>query len=160
MAVDSAESQSLFLEEVDHITIVVSDLERAAAFYRDVIGLPEVERPAFGFPGKWFDLGGFQMHMNVAGAEAGKAGLPCTAELPARGFHFAFRSRDFDAAKARLDELGVEIVVGPRERPDGARQMYVYDPDGHLIRALFGGARLERESGEKSPHRRGASGSG
>lgn len=133
MAVDSAASASLRLEVADHITIVVADLDRAAAFYSDVLGFEEVERPAFGFPGKWFRVGGFHMHMNVAGREAGEAGLPCTADLPARGFHYAFRTSDFDAAKTRLDELGVEIVVGPRARPDGARQMYVYDPDGHLI---------------------------
>lgn len=124
---------ALELEVIDHITLVVADLQRAGSFYRDVLGLPEVERPAFGFPGKWFDLGGFQIHMNVAGAEAGPAGLPCSAELPARAFHFAFRCRDFDAAIDRLNDHGVEIVVGPRSRPDGARQMYVHDPDGYLV---------------------------
>ena len=52
---------------------------------------------------------------------------------PSLSFHYAFEVDDCGAAAKRLTELGLQIVVGPRQRPDGARQVYVYDPDGHLI---------------------------
>ncbi len=34
---------------------------------------------------------------------------------------------------ARMKDLGVAIAEGPKTRPDGARQFYDHDPDGHLV---------------------------
>ena len=125
---------SLQVKTIDHITIVVRDLEQSSRFYTDVLGMNEVERPNFEFPGQWFQAGSTQIHMNVQGEEAGQAGLPpLGAKSLARGFHFAFEVDHCDAAAERLKELGVPIVMGPRSRPDGARQLYIYDPDGHLV---------------------------
>lgn len=125
---------SLQVKAIDHITLVVSDLERSTRFYRDVLGMREVERPAFPFPGAWFQAGPTLVHMNLESPEAGKAGVPhLGATHRSRGFHFAFEVADCDAAAARLAELGVPIDSGPKDRPDGARQLYVLDPDGHQI---------------------------
>ncbi|MCA9213610.1 MAG: VOC family protein [Planctomycetales bacterium] len=119
---------------IDHVTLVVTDLERSQQFYRDVLGMTPVERPAFGFPGLWFQSGNTQIHMNVAGEEAGRAGLPkCDGTCTSRGFHFAFEVDDCDAAAQILRDNGIEIAVGPKTRPDGPRQLYVYDPDDHLV---------------------------
>jgi catechol 2,3-dioxygenase-like lactoylglutathione lyase family enzyme len=72
--------------------------------------------------------------MNVDSAEAGPAGLPpFQGTMPSRGFHFAFDVESCDEAADQLRRMGIEIVTGPRSRPDGARQLYVYDPDGHLV---------------------------
>lgn len=126
--------QSVNVRTMDHITLVVSDLERSRAFYEDLLGMANVTRPAFPFPGFWFQIGGQQIHMNVAGPEAGPAGLPpFEGELPSRGFHFAFEVDSCDDAAESLKSQGVEIVTGPRSRPDGARQLYIYDPDGYLV---------------------------
>lgn len=125
---------SLSVKMIDHITIVVKDLEEASRFYRDVLGMRQVERPAFGFPGAWFQAGDTQIHMNVAGPEAGEPGIRVVGATNApRAFHFAFEVDDCDAAADILREHGVSIEVVPRSRPDGARQMYVRDPDGHLV---------------------------
>jgi len=40
---------------------------------------------------------------------------------------------DAEAAYARLQELGVPVVSPPRTRPDGAVQVFLQDPDGHLV---------------------------
>ena len=32
-----------------------------------------------------------------------------------------------------IKQAGVEIVDGPKQRPDGATQVFIRDPDGYLI---------------------------
>ena len=39
----------------------------------------------------------------------------------------------FYACVERLRELEVPIAAGPKERPDGAVQVFVCDPDGHVV---------------------------
>ncbi len=124
----------LSVKTIDHITLVVKDLDRSAKFYGELLGMESVERPAFGFPGLWFQAGDTQIHMNVDSPEAGPAGLPeFQGEKPSRGFHFAFEVESCDAAAEKLRECGVVIIAGPRSRPDGPRQLYIYDPDGYLV---------------------------
>jgi catechol 2,3-dioxygenase-like lactoylglutathione lyase family enzyme len=119
---------------LDHVTIVVKDLDASARFYVGLLGMDEVPRPAFGFPGRWFQAGRTQIHLNLESVEAGKAGVPAGNGLrPSRGFHYAFEVQDCDAAIARLEHLKIPVAAGPAVRPDGARQVYVRDPDGHLI---------------------------
>ena len=47
-----------------HAGVLVTDVERAAAFYEQVLGLENLTRPDFGFPGRWYDLkNGHQLHL-------------------------------------------------------------------------------------------------
>jgi catechol 2,3-dioxygenase-like lactoylglutathione lyase family enzyme len=125
---------TLNVKTIDHVTIVVKDLERSRQFYEDLLGMNATTRPAFGFPGLWFQAGDTQIHTIVTGPEAGPAGMPpFEGTCPSRGFHFAFEVEDCDAAAEQLRQLGVEIVAGPRSRPDGPRQLYIYDPDNYLV---------------------------
>lgn len=118
----------------DHITLVVEQLDRAAMFYEQILGATPIPRPAFSFPGRWFDVGGFQIHMNVAGAEAGPGGWPgLGGNLVTRGLHLAFLVEDCQQAFERLQAQGVAVEVPPRNRPDGWWQLYLRDPDGHLL---------------------------
>lgn len=119
---------------IDHVTIVVNDIERSTHFYTEVLGMQQVPRPDFGFPGAWFQAGDTQVHLILASEQAGTAGIgQFDGRDPSVGFHYAFVVDDCHAAAAQLRELGLEIVVGPRQRPDGVIQVYVYDPDGHLV---------------------------
>ena len=54
---------------IDDRTIVVNDLDRSRAFYRDLLGMTQVERPDFGFPGYWFQAGTTGV-LNMAGNAA------------------------------------------------------------------------------------------
>lgn len=119
------------VKHIDHVTIVVKDLERSRGFYCDVLGMREVERPGFSFAGKWFQAGSTQIHLILEHAESGPAGEARTRS--SRGHHFAFEVADGHGAAWRLTELGLPIVSGPKERPDGAVQVFVNDPDGHLV---------------------------
>jgi len=130
----------LAVKTIDHITIVVKSLDRACEFYRDVLGMEPVPRPDFGFPGTWFQAGLTQIHMNVESNEAGKAGIVVVdAKKSSRAFHFAFEVDDCDDAYERLCDAGHVIEVVPRSRPDGARRMYLRDPDGHLVELYSNG---------------------
>lgn len=123
------------VQAMDHITIVSADLERTRAFYAGILGMQEVHRPNFGFPGLWLQTGRFQIHVNRAGPDqGGRAGIPDgKARTPSLGFHIAFAVESGQDAYQRLAQAGFQILDGPRLRPDGAYQFYVYDPDGHLI---------------------------
>ena len=51
---------NLGIESIGQISIVVSDVDRAVAFYRDVLGLQYL----FGFPGMaFFDCGGVRLYL-------------------------------------------------------------------------------------------------
>ena len=52
------------IAQLNHVAIHVADVERSVAFYRDVLRLEPIPRPAFTFPGAWFRLGVDQeLHM-------------------------------------------------------------------------------------------------
>lgn len=129
----SVETKRLAVDAIDHVTLVVADLDRSRAFFADLLGMQEVPRPDFGFPGLWFQAGSTQIHLNIASEEAGPAGLTYAATSITRALHVAFRVDDATAAAEILRERGVEIIAGPRQRPDGAVQLYILDPDGHQI---------------------------
>ena len=118
----------------DHVGLVVADVAASVAFYRDVLGLSEVPRPAFSFDGAWLKSGDAVVHLleqNVGNGTAGERIEP--VEHPSRTRHLAFEVADCQAAAAALSEAGQAIVVGPKSRPDGATQAYLRDPDGYLI---------------------------
>jgi catechol 2,3-dioxygenase-like lactoylglutathione lyase family enzyme len=111
--------------QLDHVALHVADVERSVQFYRDVLRLEPMPRPAFTFPGAWFRLGAYQ-ELHLIGGR--------TQEVIShnRGNHFALMVDDFDAWERHLIELQVRIAPR-RTRPDGALQMYAIDPDGHYV---------------------------
>jgi catechol 2,3-dioxygenase-like lactoylglutathione lyase family enzyme len=125
---------TIHVQALDHVTLVVKDLERSRRFYVDVLGMAEVPRPGFSFPGLWFQAGATQIHLILESAESGPSGQPAGArEKSSRHQHFAFRVADARAAAGRFEELGVPFVARPKERPDGYLQVFVTDPDGHIV---------------------------
>ena len=127
-------AQSLGISSVDHITIIVSDLEQTRRFYVDLLGMSEVPRPDFDFEGKWFESGTSQIHATITSDLAGLAGWgDRQVKRASRGHHFAFQVEDAIQAAKFLRENEIEIVAGPQQRPDGPTQVYVNDPDGHVI---------------------------
>ena len=82
--------------------------------------------PAFDFPGAWFLLGEDQ-ELHLIGDRATE-----TQGAGSRGNHWALMIDDMDAWEAHLQAKS--IPYQPRKtRPDGAFQIYVTDPDGHVL---------------------------
>jgi catechol 2,3-dioxygenase-like lactoylglutathione lyase family enzyme len=137
----SAPQEPIGVTRIDHVTLVVDDLDRSAGFYVDLLGMRRVDRPSFGFPGLWFQAGNTQIHLILRHDGSGPAGLPDSVRNagPGRVFHFAFEVPDFPAALEKLKGAGVH-VRGTGLRPDGYNQLWCHDPDGHVVE-LFARAR-------------------
>ena len=146
---------------IQHVGLVVSDLDRSRAFYAGPLGLEEVPRPAnFTFDGAWFRFGGTEVHLLSDAHATGGAGQPDPGAGKERGMthHLAFEVDDLDAACARLAEHGVELEGGPMPRGDGYVQVFFLDPDGHVLelfqrrvrtRATLPSARPSRTGGRE-----------
>src|SRR5436190_6189436 len=109
------ESMNIEIRELNHVAIHVRDLEASRRFYRDVLGLPEIARPAFDFDGAWFALGKQELHLIL------ETSLPPGDR---HHHHFAVRVDDPVAAKALLEKRGLTRFEGPKRRPDGAIQLF------------------------------------
>ena len=71
---------------IQHVGLVVSDLDRSRGFYRDALGLEEVPRPSnFAFDGAWFRFGGTEIHLLSEEHTTGGAGQPDPGAGAARG---------------------------------------------------------------------------
>ena len=118
------QGEPLAVLELNHVTLYVRDLEASVVFYGDVLGLPRLLRPDFGFAGAWFALGSQQLHLNVDTQNQDKE---------RHSLHIAFLVQDASAAAEILRERSVAIINGPSLRPDGAVQVFFQDPDGYLL---------------------------
>jgi glyoxylase I family protein len=107
---------------VHHVSLDVSDVDDAARFYEEVLGLTRIERPDFGFPGAWFDANGTQVHL-----------IQVPAHEAPTSQHFAFRVDDVDAVVATLVERGVDVGPASAGFPGAGRQAFLKDPSGNLI---------------------------
>lgn len=114
----------------NHATINCRDVRRGVAFYRDMLGLEEVQRPGFDFVGAWLYREGLGMMLHLI--EDPNYTAECDGPIQTRRRHLAFRVEDFDAAVALLEQHGIEVVH--RLLPDyGYRQAFLRDPDGNVI---------------------------
>ena len=134
-AAQAAEKQPLRVKGLDHVTLVVADLDRSQQFYCGVLGMECVERPGFNFPGLWFQAGNTQVHLILEHEGSAPAGFPAPPEYtrPGRTFHYAFEVDDAQCALAVLQSHGVPIKGEPKYRPDGCLQVFCIDPDGHVV---------------------------
>ena len=54
----------LQITQIDHVSIIITNVERSRRFYCDVLGLKEIAKPrTFDFVVVWFDLGNQQLHL-------------------------------------------------------------------------------------------------
>ena len=115
-------------KELNHVAIHVTDVERSVDFYQNVLGFEPMQRPAFDFPGAWFRLGTTQ-ELHIIGQRDESE----TVTAAPRGNHFALEIDDIKETEAFLKNQGITNIIGPKERPGNAWQIFIHDPDGHCI---------------------------
>ncbi|MCR9199882.1 MAG: VOC family protein [Planctomycetaceae bacterium] len=122
------------VQHIDHITLVVKSVEDSRRFYVGLLGMEEVARPAFDFRGAWFQAGATLIHLIEEHDRSGPAGFPDEVLIKSsRNHHFAFEVADAYAAAAALKDRNVALVDDAKQRPDGAVQVFLTDPDGHVV---------------------------
>ena len=117
----------MLVRGVNHISFAVRDLERARGFYEGVLGLETIDRPDFGIPGRWYQAVDTQVHL-IEVPEGVDTGSPPPGLSPLAN-HQAFAIEDYAKVREHFRSHGVEVL----ETNPEAGQMWVRDPDGHLL---------------------------
>jgi catechol 2,3-dioxygenase-like lactoylglutathione lyase family enzyme len=115
---------ALDVTQIDHVSVIISDVERSRRFYRDVLGLKEIAKPrTFDFVVVWFDLGNQHLHLLLKDR-------PDTVSPR----HFALRVADAGAARGYFRRHGVAIA---ETTPiPGADRFFIADPDDNRIEII------------------------
>lgn len=110
---------------LDHCSVIITDVAKSRRFYRDILGLKEIDPPkTFDFVVLWFDLGGGQtVHLLLK---------PMPDSISPR--HFALHVQDAQAAREyfRAHDVAVEETT-PIPHCD---RFFIRDPDGNRIEII------------------------
>jgi catechol 2,3-dioxygenase-like lactoylglutathione lyase family enzyme len=114
----------LQVTQIDHVSVIITNLERSRRFYRDLLGLREIAKPrTFDFTVLWFDLGNQQLHLLLRDRP--------DAISPR---HFALRVTDAAAARNYFRAHG----LAPEETTPipAADRFFLADPDGNRLEII------------------------
>jgi len=109
-----------------HVSLLVTDLDRAADFYINLLGLEkDALRPDMVFPGMWLKLGNQQIHLLSLGDKSSGTG----AEHPGRDSHFAL----LVTSVSRIEEILIREAIPYHLSKSGRQALFCRDPDGNGI---------------------------
>ena len=111
--------------------VYATDLEAAAAFYRDVLGLREVEDGAF-------RLADGAMLLLFDPERSSQPGRPVPSYGASGAGHVAFSVDTLEGWRERLRDGGVEIEQEKERARGGAHSIYVRDPAGNSVELVEG----------------------
>lgn len=116
--------------------MVVSDLERAIAFYGAIMNFDVVDRHRYeGHDLVYMRAPGSPIEIELVKPDARKG----AANARDDSWHLGFTVADLEAEFARLSALGVRLDTVESYVVNGVfqtRYFYLYDPDGHQIEFL------------------------
>jgi uncharacterized protein len=147
---------------VDVITLAVSNLDRALAFYRDGLGLDSPGVVGTEFPGDdnspagavaMFQLqGGLILALYPRAELAKDANVPLGPPKPGEFSigHAVASKEDVDSVVKQAKAAGATLTDDPHDRPWGIYSGYFRDPDGHLWEIIWN-PQLDLESTSPSP---------
>jgi uncharacterized glyoxalase superfamily protein PhnB len=113
--------------------LVVSDMERSVAFYRDAVGLELIrtvpDHAPFDFA--WMQGGAVNVFLNAA--DAVRKESPALVDRPLGGsLTLYFVVDDVDGVFASMRDRAT-VVMAPTTQPYGMREFAVQDPDGYYL---------------------------
>ena len=127
------------IKELGHLVLYVRDVERSAAFYRDVLGwrqlLPEGGDGALPFPAAAFSAPSGRTHHELLLIEVGPDASPQPPGRRVGLYHFGLKVGDSDdelreaLATVRANDVR---VVGMSDHTV-THSLYIEDPDGNEI---------------------------
>jgi catechol 2,3-dioxygenase len=124
------------VKELGHLVLYVRNVERSAAFYRDVLGWRQIlpgPGEQLGFPAAAFSSG--RTHHELLLIEVGENATPIPAGRRVGLYHFGLKVGDSDeelrAAYQRVTESGTTIVGASDHTV--THSLYIKDPDGNEI---------------------------
>src|SRR3954447_9288442 len=129
--VSSAQSQSQTAPHFNHTTIYVTDLQKVADFYRNVMMLKEIPEPFHDNKHGWLQIA---PHAGLHVVQGAKEVIPHDINI-----HLAFSVPSVEAFAKHLDAMNVkygnwaQTSKEPQVRPDGIKQIYLQDPEGYWI---------------------------
>lgn len=129
MSRDTGESVPV-ISGLDHLVLTVADLDQAARFYTEVLGMRAV---TFGTGRRALEFGDSKINLHQAGSEFSPHAVrptPGSADL------CFVTSSPLERVAAHLRTLNVEIEEGPVGRTGASgpiTSLYVRDPDGNLV---------------------------
>ena len=120
------------MPKISLVTLGVSDLGRARAFYADGLAWPVKDVPSdeivfLPLAGAWLALFGREAlaaDSGVAPEGSGFRGVTLAHNVESRAA--------VDAFVARAEQAGARVVASPAEKPWGGYAGVFADPDGHL----------------------------
>ena len=113
-----------------HASVIVSDTQRALAFYHGILGLAIApQRPDLGYPGAWLELGQQQLHLLQLPNPDPVGGRPSHG---GRDRHIAIAVDHFPQLRQRLDEAGLAYTLSK----SGRAALFVRDPDGNTLELI------------------------
>ena len=113
-----------------HVSLLVSDTQRALEFYCGVLGLElDAGRPDLGFPGAWLEVGAQQIHL-IALADPPVPGA--AARHGGRDRHLALQVTGLDSIRSLLQARGIGYTLSR----SGRRALFCRDPDGNAVELI------------------------
>mmetsp|Transcript_131519 Transcript_131519/g.366533 ORF Transcript_131519/g.366533 Transcript_131519/m.366533 type:complete len:465 (-) Transcript_131519:84-1478(-) len=128
------------LRSVNHVALIVSDVGRSLAFYTEIIGFQQIQRPNFDRHGAWLTMGNTELHL-IKGVPNAPSGRDLIVS------HIALDTDYPEKVLEKLMELDVpfrqnisvpdpkkarENLVECFENADGkVTQYFIRDPDGY-----------------------------
>lgn len=120
--------------------LYIHDLEKAKAFYHDLLGLPEISYVA----GKHLFLRAGESVLLLFNPDDSRNKTSPPGHYGGGKQHFAFeiRPEDYESAKAEIRAKGITLIDTVRWK-GGKESFYFNDPEGNVLEILPGGAMWE-----------------
>lgn len=113
------------ISAVLHVAIHVTDLQRSAHFYGNLLGLTLADRP-LSFPGLWYQVGPVQIHLIETNQYSNSL---VDRQRWGRNPHIALAVNELDGIGHQLTAAGYRIQASA----SGRAAFFVQDPDGNVI---------------------------
>ena len=138
------------VQQLHHTGFVVRDLDKAVAFYRDIVGLQVISEYERIGPGIDQVVGYADAHLKLALLDLGGGHIlelieyvnPPSDERPTAernvlgAAHLAFQVKDISATFAKLSSGGAKIMNPPAEIAPGRIVCYFQDPEGNWLEIM------------------------